>query len=83
MRKANLYIPGITIEDVDIKDPPPEEMQARAIPDYPGEHNFVRWPAMDNATHVAYRLETAAAAVIVAQLKAKAKAALDNGTGHA
>lgn len=80
MRKANLYIPGLTVEDVEIKDPPPEEMQARGIPDYPGEHNFVRWPAMDTATIVAYRLETAGAEAIVAQLKAKA--AKQNGNGR-
>lgn len=79
MRKANLHLPGITIEDVDVADPPPEEMQARGIPDAPGEHNFIRWPAMDSATHVAYRLETAAAEVIVAQLKAKAAKANGNG----
>lgn len=81
MRKANLYIPGLTVEDVDIKDPPPEEMQARGIPDYPGEHNFVRWEAMDTETHAAYRLSTADADGILAQLKRKA--AKSNGNGKA
>lgn len=81
MIKANLYLPGLTVEDVETKDPPPEEMQARGIPDAPGEHNFVRWPVMDTATHVAYRLETAAAEGILAQLKAAA--AKNNSNGRA
>lgn len=71
---ANLFMPGLTVEDVEVADPPPEEMQARGIEDFPGEHDFIRWPERDTETHVAYRLPQEAHDELVAELKRRAKA---------